>query len=170
MSIQLCNSCVQRSRRASYTGFLNHFILNEEPDPISPSINIVTPPRTPERMVRSGTVYTPSTRNRTPVVAQLERERERERNSTPQHTLPITPTILFPLNDDEMPTRTYRNLPEPVAQPFHSDTCAICMEDLKPTDLFVTRCGHQFHGTCMLNHITSSNGNNDCPSCRGYIL
>jgi DNA-directed RNA polymerase subunit RPC12/RpoP len=36
--------------------------------------------------------------------------------------------------------------------------------------LFVTRCGHQFHGTCMLNHITSSNTNNHCPSCRGHIL
>ena len=167
MSIQRCSSCVQRSRQASYTGFLNNLMFNEEPEEVvSHSINIVTPPRTPERMVRSDTMYTtPSTRNRTPVAPFPPVD-----SSTTQRALHFTPTILFPLNDEEMPTRTYRHLPEPVAQPFHADTCSICMEDLKPTDLFVTRCGHQFHGTCMLNHITSSNTNNHCPSCRGHIL
>ena len=167
MSIQRCSSCVQRRRQASYTGFLNNLMFSEEPEEVvSPSINLITPPRTPERMVRSDTMYTtPSTRNRTPVAPFPPVD-----SSTTQRALHFTPTILFPLNDDEMPTRTYRHLPEPVAQPFHADTCSICMEDLKPTDLFVTRCGHQFHGTCMLNHITSSNTNNHCPSCRGHIL
>lgn len=165
MSIQRCSSCLQRNRQASYTGFLNRLILNDAEDDTSPTINIVTPPRTPERMVRSEVVYTPSTRNRTPVAPI-----QPVRRSTSQRAVHFTPTILFPLNDEEMPTRTFRQLPERVAQPFESEACSICMEDLNPTDLFVTRCGHQFHGTCMLNHITSSNTNNDCPSCRGHIL
>ena len=168
MSIQRCNYCVQRSRHASYTGFLNNLMFNDaEPEEVvSPSINIVTPPRTPERMVRADTMYTtPSTRNRTPVAPFPPVD-----SSTTQRALHFTPTILFPLNDEEMPTRTFRQLPDPVAQPFESDACSICMEALQPTDLFVTRCGHQFHGTCMLNHITSSNTNNHCPSCRGHIL
>ena len=167
MSIQRCNSCLQRNRLASYAGFLNQLMLNDLPEsePETPSINLVTPPHSPERMVRSDVVYTPSTRNRRPV-APLEPIR----TSTSQLAHHFTPTVLFSLNDEELPTRTFRQLPEPVAQPFHTDTCSICMEDLNPTDLFVTRCGHQFHGTCMLNHITSSNTNNDCPSCRGHIL
>ena len=168
MSIQRCNSRVQRSRHASYTGFLNQFILDDEPDRMTPSINLVAPPRTPERMVRSEIVYTPSTRNRTPVTGV--RTLEPIPSAVSQRALNITPTILFPMNDEEMPTRTCRQLAEPVAQPFHADTCSICMEDLKPTDLFVTRCGHQFHGTCMLNHITIRDTNNDCPTCRGHIL
>jgi len=165
MSIQRCSSCLQRSRQASYTGFLNNLMFNEEPEEVTPSVNHVTPPRSPERMVRSEVVYTPSTRNRTPV-APLEPVRR----SRTQNAVHFTSTILFPLSDEELSTRTYHHLPEPVAQPFHTETCSICMEDLKPTDLFVTRCGHQFHGTCMLNHITSSNTNNHCPSCRGHIL
>jgi len=159
MRIQRCNSRVRRSSHASYTS---------EPDCMSPSINIVTPPRTPERMVRSEIVYTPSTRNRTPVTGV--RTLEPIHSAASQRALNITPTILFPTNDEDMPTRTYRQLAEPVAQPFHAETCSICMEDLKPTDLFVTRCGHQFHGTCMLNHITIRDTNNDCPTCRGHIL
>ena len=168
MRIQRCNSRVRRSSHASYTGFLNQFILDDEPDRMTPSINLVAPPRTPERMVRSEIVYTPSTRNRTPVTGV--RTLEPIPSAVSQRALNITPTILFPTNDEEMPTRTCRQLAEPVAQPFHADTCSICMEDLKPTDLFVTRCGHQFHGTCMLNHITIRDTNNDCPTCRGHIL
>ena len=165
MSIQRCNTCVQRIR-LSYSSVLSHLLLNVPEDDASHSINIVTPPHTPERMVRSDSMYiTPSTRNRNPVAPFAPVD-----SSTTQRALHITPTILFPLNDEEMPTRTYRHSSEPVTQPFHAETCSICMEDLKPTDLFVTRCGHQFHGTCMLNHITSSNTNNDCPICRGHIL
>jgi hypothetical protein len=165
MSIQRCTSCVQRSRHASYSGYLNQIVLNRESEPESPIVNIVTPPRTPERMVRHDVVYTPSTRNRTPVAPLAP-----VRNSTSQQAVHFTPTVLFPLNDEELPTRTHRHLPEAVAEPFQTGTCSICIDDLTPTDLFVTRCGHQFHGTCMLNHITSHNTNNDCPVCRQHIL
>ena len=171
MSIQRCNTCVQMSRR-SYSGFINLLIQSDQRDQhdhATPSINLVTPPRTPERMVRSDTMYiTPSTRNRTPVTGI--RPLEPVNLATSQRALHFTPTTLFPMNDEEMSTRTYRPLAKQVEQPFHTDTCSICMEDLSATDLFITRCGHQFHGTCMLNHITIRNTNNDCPVCRGHVL
>lgn len=51
--------------------------------------------------------------------------------------------------------------------PIVSDSCPICMEDLKKTDIITTRCGHQFHGTCLFKHL---NKNDNCPCCRGVIL
>ena len=39
-----------------------------------------------------------------------------------------------------------------VDKPCHIDECPICMEDLNLVDTFTTRCGHMFHGTCMLIH------------------
>ena len=48
-----------------------------------------------------------------------------------------------------------------------NDDCPICMEDLKQTDLLVTRCGHQFHGTCMLRHMKT---HDNCPMCRGVLF
>jgi hypothetical protein len=54
-----------------------------------------------------------------------------------------------------------------VKLPCHSNDCPICMEDLLQTDLFVTRCGHQFHGTCMIQHIKH---NDNCPMCRGVLF
>lgn len=54
-----------------------------------------------------------------------------------------------------------------VDEPCQIDDCPICMEDLKQTDLFVTRCGHQFHGTCMIRHMRL---HDNCPMCRGVLF
>ena len=54
-----------------------------------------------------------------------------------------------------------------VAEPCKADDCPICMEDFHNTDLFITRCGHQFHGTCMIRHMKL---HDNCPMCRGVLF
>lgn len=90
---------------------------------------------------------------------------------------PIRPNILFPDWDsdddismvDVQPIQaSYSTKLVPcVKEPCKTDDCPICMEDLHKTDLFVTRCGHQFHGTCMLRHMKL---NDNCPMCRGRLF
>lgn len=90
---------------------------------------------------------------------------------------PIRPTVLFPEWDSEDDTSfldTYIHLPpfsnklvHCVQEPCKTNDCPICMEDLHKTDLFVTRCGHQFHGTCMIQHIKL---HDNCPMCRGLLF
>jgi len=53
-----------------------------------------------------------------------------------------------------------------VLQPCSTDSCAICLDKLSSVDLLVTRCGHQFHGTCMIQHFKKKN---NCPLCRGLL-
>ena len=52
---------------------------------------------------------------------------------------------------------------------FHSDSCPICFDSFSQTDLFITRCGHQFHGTCILAHLLSRSSNHNCPTCRSLL-
>ena len=90
---------------------------------------------------------------------------------------PIRPNVLFPEWDSEDDTSfldTYIHLPpfsnklvDCVQEPCKTNDCPICMEDLHKTDLFVTRCGHQFHGTCMIQHIKL---HDNCPMCRGLLF
>ena len=51
-------------------------------------------------------------------------------------------------------------------EPCFADNCAICMEDLTSVDLMITRCGHQFHSTCMITHLKRQD---NCPLCRGIL-
>ena len=53
-----------------------------------------------------------------------------------------------------------------VEHPCSTDNCAICLDKLSNVDLFVTRCGHQYHGTCMIQHIKKKD---NCPLCRGLL-
>jgi hypothetical protein len=61
----------------------------------------------------------------------------------------------------------HRELVPCVEEPCPSDECPICMDSLQKTDLFVSRCGHQFHGTCMVRHMKQ---NDNCPMCRGILF
>jgi len=54
-----------------------------------------------------------------------------------------------------------------VDKPCHIDECPICMESLNLVDTFTTRCGHMFHGTCMLIHTQTKK---TCPMCRGTLI
>jgi len=70
---------------------------------------------------------------------------------------------LLPIIQIEDPVITLAPI---VASPCHSDECPICMESLLKTDLFTTRCGHMFHGSCMITHLKHKNS---CPMCRGIL-
>ena len=59
-----------------------------------------------------------------------------------------------------------KNLVDCVDKPCSTETCAICLDKLSSVDLFVTRCGHQYHGTCMIQHIKKKD---NCPLCRGVL-
>ena len=70
-------------------------------------------------------------------------------------------------SDDDLPDLIPiepKKLPDCVDKPCSTDSCAICLDKLSNVDLFVTRCGHQYHGTCMISHIKK---NDNCPLCRG---
>lgn len=51
--------------------------------------------------------------------------------------------------------------------PFTMESCPICMEDFKKTDIITTRCGHMFHGSCLFKHL---NKQDNCPCCRGVLI
>ena len=71
------------------------------------------------------------------------------------------------LLNDSMDKMVYPQLVNCVEEPCQTHDCPICMEDLKQTDLLITRCGHQFHGTCMLRHMKL---HDNCPMCRGVLF
>ena len=52
-------------------------------------------------------------------------------------------------------------------QPYEATDCGICMEELKNTNKFITRCGHQFCGCCMITHMRTQDF---CPTCRGILV
>ena len=63
----------------------------------------------------------------------------------------------------------------------NSSICPICIELVNNGDNLITKCGHYFHSSCLLNYIyskTSSNNNYQdnlhfifkCPSCRSYLI
>ena len=45
--------------------------------------------------------------------------------------------------------------------------CAICMEIIGEKDRTVLKCGHEFHASCMIENVVSSN--NTCPLCRENV-
>jgi len=52
-------------------------------------------------------------------------------------------------------------------EPYEATDCGICMEELKNTNKFITRCGHQFCGCCMITHMRTQDF---CPTCRGILV
>jgi hypothetical protein len=79
---------------------------------------------------------------------------------------PLPDIQLYTPNTHSISKKT-KTLVDIVTLPCHTNDCPICMEDLLQTDLFVTRCGHQFHGTCMIKHIKF---HDNCPMCRGLLF
>lgn len=133
--------------------------------------------------------YSPSTRNRTPITSINEtsilfetptidrimpRALFQDLSSIDNlfldtdSDLDSLPELISPdLLDYSMDKQIYPPLVSCVEKPCHTTDCPICMEDLKKTDVMVTRCGHQFHGTCMLRHMKI---HDNCPMCRGVLF
>jgi len=142
----------------------------------SPPINSVTTTFTTPN-VRHNTVNRNVTLVNTTVTGETVETDDMVVTSRYNDISPIRPTVLFPEWDSEDDTTmldiqplqvSFSNkLVDCVQEPCKTNDCPICMEDLHKTDLFVTRCGHQFHGTCMIRHIKL---NDNCPMCRGLLF
>ncbi len=51
------------------------------------------------------------------------------------------------------------------------EICSICLEQLKYTEVYKTKCGHMFHIECIKNYININNFTEvNCPNCRQEIL
>ena len=51
------------------------------------------------------------------------------------------------------------------------DLCPICLRSIGDVDCYVTKCGHKFHGSCMLKwcEIKRDTDKEVCPMCRGEL-
>ena len=50
--------------------------------------------------------------------------------------------------------------------------CPICLRPIGDVDCYVTKCGHKFHGSCMLNWCDirrDTDKEEVCPMCRGQL-
>ncbi len=136
--------------------------------------SIVSPP-SHYTNIRFDVTYTPSTRNRRPIDSSNS-------HIIPRSLLQEFENIEFEsiFGDDSDIEMDYDSIPdlEPIKQthstlvdcvenPCETHDCPICMDNLKKTDLFVSRCGHQFHSTCMIQHMRN---NDNCPMCRGVLF
>lgn len=48
-----------------------------------------------------------------------------------------------------------------------SETCPVCFNELGKKDIFITKCGHTFCGTCFVTNLSYTL---KCPLCREYIV
>ena len=165
----------------------------EEQEQEQEEISVIHTPPATFTDIRLDINYRLSTRNRSPITSipdtmsvlfETPNERNISRSLFPDLE-PIDFGTLFSDTDsdfDDMPGLipsadslddsmdkpiSYPKLVDCVEEPCQIHDCPICMEDLKQTDLLVTRCGHQFHGTCMLRHMKT---NDNCPMCRGVLF
>lgn len=141
---------------------------------------VVTPPSSLTD-IRFDLSYSPSTRNRRPIGSILDTP---DSHIIPRSLLRELDNVDFSSIFSDSDTE-FDSLPdlEPmfdapvkriavalvacVDEACQSTECPICMDDLQKTDLFVSRCGHQFHSTCMVRHMRQ---NDNCPMCRGVLF
>ena len=51
------------------------------------------------------------------------------------------------------------------------DECALCLDSMYKTDVYITKCNHAFHLDCIKNQVNSCCVSRyDCPSCRTNLL
>ena len=48
-----------------------------------------------------------------------------------------------------------------------SNVCPICCENIEENDVVKTKCGHEFHFSCLLKNMEKNKATgNKCPLCR----
>ena len=51
-----------------------------------------------------------------------------------------------------------------------SNVCTICCENIEENDVVKTKCGHEFHFSCLLKNMEKNNvTGNKCPICRKIL-
>ena len=128
---------------------------------ISPSDLPLTPRRRRREMPSDDTSITPSddiTLTPSAIRRWVFEPQWRRESENQQDILLDNPSLQIPI---------IMELVDCVDKPCHIDECPICMEGLNLVDTFTTRCGHMFHGTCMLIHTQTKK---ICPMCRGTLI
>ena len=55
------------------------------------------------------------------------------------------------------------------AEPF-SGECSVCLETFSQrSELILTKCGHPFHPSCIVNSLLHSVSDSSCPLCRTQV-
>jgi hypothetical protein len=138
-------------------------LLNITP-PITPDVR--SPPRAPQRggQGRVSTVVTISYEDTAPRRMRIDHHNPDifERNLFRDFNMATLDTPPF-----GVPLSPKKPLVTQCEQPFEATDCNICLEELKETNKFITRCGHQFCGCCMITHMRR---NDFCPTCRGVLI
>ena len=77
------------------------------------------------------------------------------------------PTIPVPANVPEAPSND-----EPESDDvFDESSCPICMEPLTNRNKLVSKCGHQFHASCIMTWLSGPRSAcSNCPTCRNSMF
>ena len=51
-----------------------------------------------------------------------------------------------------------------------SNNCAICLNAMEENDVSTTKCGHQFHTSCLITNTIHNPDKLNCPLCRGNLV
>lgn len=125
------------------------------------SLYLTTPPPAPSRggqgQVRR--VVTISYEDTAPRIMRVNHVDNIERNLLREFDLATLDPPRAPLSKKKLVTQC--------EQPYEATDCGICMDELKNTNKFITRCGHQFCGCCMITHMRTQDF---CPTCRGILV
>jgi len=58
---------------------------------------------------------------------------------------------------------------EPLGE--HEDNCSICLDPLKNTEVYKTKCSHIFHTECIKKYVNSNKFQDvNCPNCREQLF
>jgi hypothetical protein len=58
---------------------------------------------------------------------------------------------------------------EPLGE--NEDNCSICLEPLKNTEVYKTKCSHIYHTHCMIKYVNSNKFQDvKCPNCRETLF
>ena len=83
-------------------------------------------------------------------------------------TIPVQrPTIPVPANVPEAPSND-----EPESDDvFDESSCPICMDPLTNRNKLVSKCGHQFHASCIMTWLSGPRSAcSNCPTCRNSMF
>jgi hypothetical protein len=89
--------------------------------------------------------------------------------------LVFTSTKIIIKSDEETPIKTsvypQNNLFVEEYLKDSEDSCSICLEPLRNSNVYRTNCNHIFHTECMKNYVNSNSFTTvNCPNCRDVII
>lgn len=84
-----------------------------------------------------------------------------------------SPSLPAPSPPAPLPTAFPAPPPVPKPLPATGDECAICLVSMDPSDTMTVPCGHKFHQSCFLEHVSRAGytgKGTSCPLCRHEVV